>query len=503
MSIEPVSSSPDLALDFVMNYRGASSCRQRIILVTSDVAWTILSGAICFPPVVAALSEATGSTLHQILGFGSAAGTGLDWFVLTAYGGVVLIHALPNRSQAEIVLFNDKIPRWTKVLQVAVSIGLGLATRAPSLTEAVRFNTNKTLGFASGFVSAIGEAGLPALGQYLQFELAKKYFARRCSRDKRRQKIELIRERLIGMTQVALRFGLKSSREEREIRFRVLYGGQAQDDFNRVGQGFKELLGSINQIYQDENLEANCGELYFRKWPRAVLQASGSLSCVGLFVMDALLAQSAYEILHANRDLTNIGMVLAVVALLYLAPKMTWEAAGVNYDLIYDLLGGIRQDKSFGDEFYPKLSKLLKTLCALLSLLQYDEQIALTKLYVPLNTWGGRLLSLSNIIACSLMISSSFYSMIDEMLERYSLSSYASHEIQHAALLKQKLGRFITLLQNIHPAELSTILNSLDDPELKQTLEAQMLSLPTISAYVASQAEESTPLLSNRQGSIS
>lgn len=462
-------SIPEMAMNWVVCHRNRNSKTRNMIIAISDIAWGALSASICFPSVVAALSEANGTPLQKILGFGSAAGTGLDWFVLTTYGGVMFIHiTLAKKSDAEKILFKNSTPTFAKAAQIIVSIGLGLATRAPSLTEAVKFSKNKELGMGMGIESAIGEAGLPALGQYMQIELIKKFFRLKCSKDKRGKQIESLRQRLIAMTQIALNVSLRTPCSERERHFIMLYREQNHEEINQIGSNLTNLCQSIHTIYKDRQ-EKESTACHAIKWPRRITQIIGSANCLGLFIMDALLARTAYELLDADAGLTDTGMVLAFGALLYIAPKMAWNAAGENFNLIYDLFGS-REDKSFADEFYPKLSRMLKLFCILLSILQYDEEIALTKLYAPVDSIQGRWLSISNIVACSLMISESYYFLIENLLESYSLSRFAPEEVRHAAILKEKLGRFIELLQNLQPLELTQMIAGIEDSALKQQL---------------------------------
>jgi hypothetical protein len=481
-------SIPDLAMNWVVNHRNQNSTARNTIIIVSDLAWTALSASVCFPSVIATLSEAKGSLLQKIFGFGSVAGTGLDWFVLTTYGGVVFIHlTLAKKTDAEKILFKETTHTLAKIAQIVVSIGLGLATRAPALTEAVKFSKDKALGKAMGLESAIGEAGLPALGQYMQIEMIKKFFRLKFSQDKRERQIESLRQRLIEMTKVALNKGLRQSFEDREFQFLMLYRRQTQEELLHIGSSLTQLCQIIHSIYQEAQEKAlDCDVM---KWPRRAVQFIGSSNCIGLFIMDALLARTAYEILHADSGLTDLGMVLAFGALLYIAPQMSWNAAAQNFNLIYDMFGS-RDNKSFADEFYPKISRLLKLLCGLLSVLQYDEEIALTKLYASIDSVRGRLLSISNIVACSLIISASYYYLIENMLEFYSLSRFSSQEVRHAAVLKEKLGRFIELLQNIQPLELSQMVAGIEDNYLKQQLLNRIMTPQELIRYIQDQTED-------------
>jgi hypothetical protein len=487
-------SSHNLALNWLLVESASRSTACKIALVVGDVFCIVLSGVICIPSVLAALSEASGSLWQRLLAFGSAAGTGLDWFILTSYGLVVLIHSFrPKRAALERRLFGEGDPLWARIAQIAFSIFLGLATRAPAITEAVVFSHNTTNGMALGLVSAVGEAGLPALGQYFQIELLKQVLAHQCGRDIQNPLIEKIRKSLIRMTKSSLEWGLKSTLQERKVRFLCLYQRRVTEEMAPLCSGLEELISTIVNIYKTTEQENE--KAYARRGFRAIFQVGGSMNAIGLFVMDALLAKTFYDTVMANPTLSAFGMAFAVLPILYIMPKMAAMGAGKTVDLVTDFLGVARHDKSFADQFYPKLTKFLKLSCALLSVLQYDEQIALSKLYASKDSLAGKFLSTSNIIACSLIITCSFYELIEEMLERFALSAYSSKEIRSASLLKQKLGRFITLLKTMHPVAFRQIINEIQDEALKKTLLQEALSQEELLAFLNDKGSEEDALL--------
>ncbi len=483
-------------LDWALNHRPEETKTRRRIRISSTVAWGILSASICIPSILATLSENTGSAWHRTGAILSTGGTTLCWFSLTFYGGFVLIsETAANKSEIEIHLLKDDTPTVAKGIMIGLGILLALGSRVVSVAEGVMFSKNKAFGLSTGIESAVAEAGLPALGCYMLLRDLTKYIRNKyILREKADQRIERVRHYLVKITDTAIQYSLKSTSVERLVKFKVLYNQVHSTDVDTIRQEWQGLLKEMVQIYEGQIGNQNeCLDLTVRKVPIQLIGVSCAANALPLFIMDALLAGTVYEMIHADDPVKTLGMIMAFFPLLYLAPKMMYDAGEMTYNFLHDMMGGKRNDKAFANAFYPKLSGMIKILAAALSTMQFDEQIALAKKYTTEGTLQYKFLAYGNIVACSLLITASFYMIIDKLFEKYALSSCSSEEVNNAAYLKERLDRLGYMFREMRADYLEQMLNAIDDEELKGKILKEQTSVQEIVSAITTREEQ--PLL--------
>lgn len=484
-----------MSYDWTINHRPPRTQTRTIILVIADVAGAILSLGILAPSELAIFSEDHGSSWHRAGAISSGIGSGISWSVLTYYGLSALIHeALANKSQVEIILFRDDTPKAAKNIMIGVSIALALASRVVSVTEGVFFTRHKTDGLVIGIASGIAEAGLPAYGLLrLLTDIVKKL--RQYQAPQVDKKVEKVREHLLQITNRSTLWAMRVSQEERETKFKIFYQQQNAQTLQEIKQQWSQLLEAMTDIFQENAHHMQCSENFVRKYPRLLIQSASVSSAIPLFAMDAMLAVSAYSLVKANENLQTLGGCFAFIPLLYVVPKMIGQASGRLFDFPYDICGGERSDKTFADQFYPKLAGMMKLAATFLSVLQFDEQIALSKKYTKEGTWEYDFLSIGNIVACSFLISASYYMLIDDLFELFALSDHSDPDIRNAAVIKQHLDRVREAFEKMSPDNLVQMLNSIEDEELKLSILNNQLSLEELTKMMGSLVREDTPLL--------
>lgn len=482
-------------LEWAVNHRPEETKTRRNVRIAFTTLWAGLSASICIPSLLAIASERTGSEANKIGADFSTVGTSICWSSLTFYPGYILIREFTaNKAEIE-VLFKDDTPAVAKGIMIGLGITFALLSRIVSVAEGVMFTKNKAFGLGIGIESAVAEAGLPALGFFLLIRDLTKYIRNKyILKGTADHSVEEVRNYLLKVTEASIQYSLKSTDEERRAKFKVLYEAVHEKDVATIKQEWQSLLKEMVQIYQEGiGKQNNCLDYVVREVPIKLIQASCATNAIPLFVMDALLAGTVYQMIHANEQGQTLGMIMAFFPLIYLAPKMMWDAGGNTCNMLYDMLGGERNGKAFANTFYPRISGVIKILAAAMSTMQFDEQIALSKKYTKEGTWQYKFLAYGNIVACSLLITASFYEIIDKLFEKYTLSSRSSQEVKNAAYLKERLDRLGQMFREMRTDYLDMMLKSIDDEDLKKQILSGKVSVQEMVSSLTN--EEERPLL--------
>lgn len=472
---------------------------KRNLQVALIVGWIALSAFDSYPPIKVALSENNGTAWQRAGAVLSSTGVAFDWFSLTAYGGIAYIFSTTRQqTEAEQIVFKNRIPISLRVIQVALSIFLGASTRLAAITEAIKFNSNKEFGIATAAISFVGESGLPALSVWAASDYIIKRVQRTANRkDKDLHRFEAVRIYIIGIAQFALNKHIRSPLDERAIKLCRICHTQVSANASAIIR-IQTLLTELQDIYaSSEPQQQDCCRIVLYQIPRKFVQLTALSSCIGLFILDALLAKTAVEICAGGEGWVIAAMILAWLPLSPLAAKMIYRSSGQIYDVVFDSACGKRDSKSFSDEFYPKISKVLKVVLFLCSILQYDEQIALAKLYTDADSIQEKLLSYSNIVACCFLITESFYASLEEIIHEHSLSSRSSEDVRQAIQLKKSIERLITLIKEIRVHDLAKILDAIEDDELKKHILGKIMSIEELKRQANQVVDEEQPLLIN------
>lgn len=401
--------------------------------------WTLPSFSIGIPGVIATLKNRNHSALKNFTVNGSAIIVYFDWTALTVYGGVKFILDSWNiKTSEEMSIFIAPYGKKTKAAIIAISILGGILQRLPGLKEALTFKVNKVQSYITAGITFILEAGVPAYSIKLSID---SYFNRRLYPPGLLKSRDLLLEHIERTKHSALK-SLDN--------YPVISGNRPMhlDDF------LKELY-AVPLLRRVSCLERA------RQSLRLSLMTFAATSCIFLFILDGYLAESAVHYFTSLKVLLALGVICAIVPMIYGSYRWTTEGMGETYDVVTG------QRRTFSEYIYPYSAKTLKIVAFAFSLFQYYEQQSLVDLYVQSRV-PNQLLTLMNTVACSLMITKAFHEGIDWGYE--TLTPCATSETKKLITVKNRLDRFEKFISQARPSQYLMLINSISDYNLKRML---------------------------------
>ena len=415
------------------------SCAQRIGRVGAIALWTLPSFSIGIPGVIATLKNRNHSALKNFSVNGSAIIVYFDWTALTVYGGVKFILDSWNiKTPEEMRLFIAPYGKKTKAAIIAISILGGILQRLPGLKEALTFKVNKVQSYITAGITFILEAGVPAYSIKLSID---SYFNRRLYPPGLLKSRDILLEHVERTKHAAL---------------------QSIENYPVIS-GNKPLVLDcfLKEVFAVPLLRRTSCVERARQSLRLSLMTFAASSCIFLFILDGYLAESAVHYFTSLKVLLGLGVVCAIVPMIYGSFKWTIEGMGETYDVVTG------QRRTFSEYIYPYSAKTLKIVAFAFSLFQYYEQQTLVNLYVQ-SRIPNQLLTIMNTVACSLMITKAFHEGIDWGFE--TLTPCNSFETQKLITVKNRLDRFEKFISQASPSQYLMLINSVSDQDLKRKM---------------------------------
>ncbi len=404
--------------------------------------WSALSIFVSFPSVKATLSQLDGTLFHKIKVGSSAVIVGLDWSSLSIYGGALfIVRMCQNRSEEEKTLFQPTFGKKAFTTVALTSIIFGLAQRLPTLPEALIFNKDHP-DFARvlAFFSFIIEAGLPSLFLFNTFE------------DIYRSKL-LTNEILFSRNQL-IKWVMQARNKAYQMHQKALL---EKSDFSillRSHASIEEVVTCVWKYSRIENTKRTSEHVFLAS--KIILGSIVLISCIGLFILDALLSKTAVNYFSKEVFFVILGITLTLFPMLYGAPKCVVEASNETIDLFF------HQQKTFGEYVFPVTSKCLKISALFFSFWQYYEQNALANIYTK-QSLSNSFLTITNTIACAFLITKAFYEMIE-------LGLFSLADKKHAlSLIKERLDRLERFIKEAKPEQLEQLMLKCSE-EVRQDL---------------------------------
>lgn len=436
--------------------------------VTTRVAFTILGGlgayfgwALFFRPAMALkgkswqITSGIGSLAAGVFPLRSWVDIGEDWSV--------------KHSPEEKALRRRYLSLPARIVKGALDYSWGVFTQFP-VTEIV-FNFNKHPGLApiEAVCTLVGVAP-PTIksSENLSSTIesgGRRVYVRYISKDKKRATLSKIQQFLLQQVKLRLQQGLRMSSDERIARFAALYNtefDELQGELHTVRQLLRELVITVPT---DANYQVQAPT-----WHRRIdVSTQIAMGLITVILADGIqtsgMTRDSAHLLTDDDTVTVLLQVLVFFSWLYISAEGPGAVAAKVYRQATDFFG-VPREKTFAEQYYPKMSKLGDGLAVVMSWLMLGENIEIGAPYFNTEKTTGKILLGADVVACTGYFMDAMSALAESAIESFARSRYSGAEERHAIHFKDKCDRIKGILSEVATPDLEALLQWADDPEL-------------------------------------
>lgn len=453
----------------IYDHRPAEGLFRRISRCSLTALAGLFGYGCCYSYVAASLNYP-----QALLGYLSAIGNVIANGTFSTYNLKKFIEAmLLKQSPEEQRLSERYTPMLFRIANVSLPLLVGLFAGFPVVEVAMAFSKEKIWGILGAVFSLIGAGGPTVYFMYRGAIACESVILRRIHNFGQPKGVlhNTYKDYLLMQLDEKLHYGLTLTREERREKFSSLYLANSTDsEWEQIAE--IKLLAA--QLFEPLPPTSNAA-IKASKWvtiPSALLRVAGAVMSISFLLETGLLARDA------AKDFTQVDGVVTACIVASLIPWL-WGAVRIPggslvnlYQQFTDFFGFSRQ-KTFVEERYFWIDKLVSCVSLCISVMPYAEMVEIAQQYYNWELWTGKALTVSTVLTIVLLFYHAVHTFCSELIEQGCERFGRDIEIREALAFKQRLLHFIAILGQLHPMDLKRWLSNYgDQPFVKEMITA-------------------------------
>lgn len=437
----------------IQNEKPQEGQLQRISRICCEILALALGYSSTYPFVLASLKYpnvviAGFSVAGSIAASGTFAAHNLRKFVKIQ---------LQRQSHEERQLYTHYMPVVLRVANVTLAVFAGMFTGFPSIEIAMAFSHNKIVGTIISIITIIGGSGPTTYSMYrgiLAVENASFNLWHRYAQEPNISRCYRYKEFLLTQLKEKLHYGLALSYAQRRLEFNAMYLSAFQ-------QAHFEPLEQIRLLSQElfQELPAQKRQkIETSKWvslPSMLLQGVGTVLAGAFLMENGLLARDSAKEFTQEESLIALFIAGSLLPWLWAGIKIPGHALAKIYQQLTDLMG-LPREKTFIEERFFWMDKLMHGISLLIAFFPFGEIVEIAQQYYDWEKWTGKVLLTSSAVTLTLLFSHAVNSLLSEVIEYYTARHGYNQELREALDFKNRISALITVLEQIHPKDLSS-----------------------------------------------